>query len=31
MSACEAFLTDPELAQELSIEFTADKRAVKKK
>ena len=31
MPACEAFLTDPKLAKELSIEFTADRRAVKKK
>lgn len=31
MPACEAFLADPKLAQELSIEFTADRRAVKKK
>ena len=31
MSACEAFLTDPKLAEELSIEFIAETRAVKKK
>lgn len=30
MHACEAYLADPKLAQELSIEFTDDRQAVRK-
>jgi|EP01046_Picozoa_sp_COSAG06_P025431 hypothetical protein len=30
MAACEAYLADPKLRTELSIEFTPDRRAVRK-